>query len=614
MRNKALFGAAVCQLALAIGLIEPRPAASQESPFDWRSDWALAKGFALDSDTQGYHYPTAIAFVPQPGPAPSDPLYFVTELRGKVKVVTNDRSVHTFAEGFLKTSYFDEDPSREAEFGLAGLCLDPTHGYVFITFAYQDEQKLLHNNIVRFETVPETFAVAPTGQLAFTEMFADYTTGPSHQIGGCQVHEDALYVGIGDGFNSPRGSQQIDSMYGKIFRMTLDGKPLPDNPFYQDDDIKKPANFVWAYGLRNPFSLKFVADHLFVADNGPNVDRFVEIEQGANYLWDGTDQSAATNALAVIVPSRSPVQMDYADDDLTFFPEDYRRKFYVALAMHEAETQKIAGILMLDYGLEEGRMLGVPRPLLEYRGSGFQSVVGLALGPDGLYFASLLPNQDGQTAVYKITHDPERGHPYLLGTNKKPLELLYEKGCLGCHSISGQLKGGTAGPRLDQDELVARLETRLNSEAYVNTLAEIEQLDTEPQRSYRAARQEVLAAQGLDRVRVWIKYRIQEPRFDNTYTQMPNLGVTEQEAEILTEFLMTSPEPEGLAAWLPTELRYRHLIAAFGAGGLLGGLALAGAQMVLRRMGRRTKPRSSPPALPHTDTGGSAGETTGQVP
>ncbi len=71
---------------------------SAQTTFDWRSDWAVADGFTIVEDTTGYHFPSAIAFVPEPGPDPKDPLYFVTELRGTLKVVTNDRSIFTFAE------------------------------------------------------------------------------------------------------------------------------------------------------------------------------------------------------------------------------------------------------------------------------------------------------------------------------------------------------------------------------------------------------------------------------------------------------------------------------------------------------------------------------------
>src|SRR5215216_2606758 len=116
---------------------------TQSAPFDWRSDWAVGSGFALSIDTEGYQFPTAIAFVPHPGPGPKDPLYFVAELRGKVKVVTNDRSVYTFAENSFRLTPREELPSIEGETGQAGLCLDPRHGYIFVTFAYQDAAGVL---------------------------------------------------------------------------------------------------------------------------------------------------------------------------------------------------------------------------------------------------------------------------------------------------------------------------------------------------------------------------------------------------------------------------------------------------------------------------------------
>ena len=56
-------------------------AAAEDS---WRMDWVATTGFSLEIDTEGYDFPSAIAFVPNPGPGPKDPIYFVTELRGKV--------------------------------------------------------------------------------------------------------------------------------------------------------------------------------------------------------------------------------------------------------------------------------------------------------------------------------------------------------------------------------------------------------------------------------------------------------------------------------------------------------------------------------------------------
>ncbi|MGQ0600968.1 MAG: PQQ-dependent sugar dehydrogenase [Anaerolineales bacterium] len=580
---KKIYLAAVL-LALIASMVVARPAASQDGDYDWRRDWAVVAGFAVELDTQGYQFPTAIAFIPNPGSGPNDPLYFVTEVRGQVKVITNDRTVHTFAEKFLQTEFTTEAPNREAEFGAAGICLDAERGYVFVTFAYQDENKVLHNNIVRFQSEPGTFSLQPSGQTAFTEVFARYPTGPSHQIGGCQVQGDHLFVGVGDGFNSPRGSQQLDTIHGKLLRMTLDGRPVPDNPFYQDSDVQKSENYIWAYGLRNPFSLKLLGQRVFVTDNGPDLDRFLEIQKGVNYLWDGSDQSVAASADVVIVPSRSPVQMDYYPKGSPLFPDAYRDQFYISVASFDAEQGRLPGILLLEYGLDEHRALSAPATLLQYLGSTEQGVVGLAFGPDGLYFAPIMPNAAGVSAVFKITYEPAGNYPFHPQPTREPIMLMYEKGCLGCHSIEGQLKGGTAGPRLDQAALMERLQTQLTSDAYRKQIEAIEQLDQEPQRSYAAARKEVLAAQGLDRIHTWIKYRVQEPKFDNAYTQMPNLGVTPEEAEVIATFLTTLPNQSGgPLPFLPEQPRYPHVALAFGSGLGLGVIGLFAAQWARRR-------------------------------
>ena len=88
---------------LATSLLATSLVAAQGTPesIDWKSNWAVEPGFDINIDAAGFQFPTSIAFVPHPGDSPKDPLYFVTELRGSVKVVTNDRTVLTFAEDFF---------------------------------------------------------------------------------------------------------------------------------------------------------------------------------------------------------------------------------------------------------------------------------------------------------------------------------------------------------------------------------------------------------------------------------------------------------------------------------------------------------------------------------
>ncbi len=563
---------------LIISLPQPQPVTSQEAPFDWRSDWALEKGFALDIDTEGYHFPTSIAFVPNPGPGPKDPLYFVTELRGQVKVVTNDRTIYTFAKDFApKFTPKEELPSSYGEGGLAGLCLDAEHGYVFVTYTYQDQHQILRNNITRFQSKPETFSLEPESQLDFTEVFLPYESGLAHQIGPCQVKDESLYVSVGEAWQ-PRKTQDLNFMQGKILHMTLDGKPMPHNPFYQDNDIKKAINFVWASGLRNPFGLKVIGDRIFVADNGPSIDRFLEIHRGENYLYDGSNAGVAANAAYVLVPSYGPVQLDYYSEGLAIFPPKFQQRFYVALS-GSFERGKMPGIMTLEYGLAENKMLSIPQRFLDYRGSTHQMVTGLAFGPDGLYVAPLFPNREGRSFVLKISYDPEHASAFTLTQNNNPQSLLREKGCLGCHTLNGTGGyGGAAGPDLSRDALVERLQARFDTEAYAESLKQIDSLDTEPQRSYKKAREEVLAVQGLDRVRTWMIYHINEPRFDNVFSQMPNLGVSKEEAQIIVDYLLAKDDKTKSSYFgltLPRRLGYRHLLFAFIMGMLFMLLVLA---------------------------------------
>ena len=569
-----------------------------EESYNWKDDWTLVENFTIDIDTEGYNLSSAIAFVPEPGNGPKDPLYFVTELRGKVKVVTNDRSVYTFAEDFFKLTPRAELPYFGGEMGMAGLCLDPGSGYVFVTFTYQDEKGLLRNNILRFESRPGAFSLKPLSTLAFTEVFSDEQAAPSHQIGPCQVYDNNLYVSLGDAFTTggtQMKSQDINSVLGKVLRMTLDGKPVKTNPYYIDQDIKKARNYVWASGFRNPFGLNITDGRVFVADNGKDADRFIEVSEGGNYGWNGSDLSITTNASVVFFPAQGVAQMDFLKRSAGMFPEEFTGKFYLSLS-GDPDTDPVKdsgrGVMMLDYDFANDKMAAIPDYFVRYRGSSFQVLAGLAAGPDGIYIAPILPFKDGRSAILKVRYTGPGAHPHTFGNEMDPQLLLEARGCYGCHTL-GENGWGTAGPSLDRAELVGRLKDRLFSPDYVQNIAELDSLDAEPYASYTGARKEVLEKEGMDRVKFWVKYHILEPRFDNPYSIMPNMGLTESEASAITDFLIG--EDVGFqsevkrAAWdsvtsyIP-ELRYRHLLYSF----LIGlGLALLIALILFGRIKKR---------------------------
>lgn len=571
-----------CFILLLLSLIFlPRPAYAEDSDA-WMKEWAVRDNFKISVDAEGFQFPSAIAFVPNPGDGPDDPLYFVTELRGRVKVVTNDRTVHTFAEDFFRLKPEEELPAFSGETGLAGICLDPENGYVFVTFAYQDENNILRNNMVRFEAEPETFSLKPKSTAHFTEVFVDEQTTPSHQIGPCQVYDGTVFVSVGDGHSFLK-SQEVDSLLGKVIRMTVDGKPAEDNPFYVDDDIKKPRNYVWAYGLRNPFSLKVVDGRVFVGDNGLSSDRFLEVRKGVNYLWNGSNWSTGLNADFAINPSVGPVQLDFYPEDLEIFPEEYRGKFYLVmggnLSMPGPGQREDKSIAILDYGFAENKMLSVPRLFLRYIGEGNQIIVGVGIGPDGLYYAPILPDESGFTSIYKATYDESNSYPYKVDKAVSAEDLLDTRACYGCHVVDYD-GWGTAGPRLDRNTMAGSILKRLDSPEYRETVKKLDGLDMEPYKEYSHARQEVLQKEGIDKVRTWVKFRLLEPKFDNPYSQMPKLGLTDHEAALLADYLvkdnLKEAEPENAAHQAPEEIAsgpgLRRLIYSFALGFLFSGV------------------------------------------
>ena len=537
---------------------------------DFRDDWALPAGFDLQIDTEGYELPTAIAFVPNPGRGASSPLYFVAELRGRVKVVTRDRSVSTFADIGIPTPR-TRYPDLAAQNGAAGLCLDPERGYVFVTYSAFGSDGALRNAIVRFESAPRTFGLKAGRRLDVKRIFAAYPTSANHQIGGCVVVGDSLFVGVGDGAVATR-ARDLDSVSGKVLRMTLDGKPHAGNPFGATARPGSGRPYVWAYGLRNPFGLVAVGDALFATHNGNAIDSFLRIERGEDYGWNGSDAAIGANAAAVMNPAVGPVHVTHLAKGTRLFPEEWSGSFFFGASVSSADQR--AGVLALGYDVERGWVTEPARSFVRFRRSSGGEVAGVALGADGLYFAPIVPNPDGRSPVYRVVYDPASNYPHALGPEESG-EILYgQYGCSGCHSLRDI--GGTAGPPLDLPVLRAQILPRLATPEYRSRVAELDRTNEEPFSSYRDARRQVLAAEGEQQLATWMTYRLLEPRFDDPAALMPNLGLSRPQAREITDFLLG----RGLvAAPQPTRTfteRARDVVESKRfAGGFVTGLVLA---------------------------------------
>jgi glucose/arabinose dehydrogenase len=81
--------------------------------------------------------------------------------------------------------------------------------------------------------------------------------------------------------------------------MNLNGTPATDNPFYNAGDGINSKDYVWAYGLRNPFGGTWRASDgsHYEVENGPSVDRFAKVVAGRNFGWDNSDASMSNFAI-----------------------------------------------------------------------------------------------------------------------------------------------------------------------------------------------------------------------------------------------------------------------------------------------------------------------------
>ena len=367
---------------------------------------ALAPGYVIDVVAGGLQLPTNIAFVPNPGPLPSDPYFYVTELYGVIKVVSRDYTVSNYATGLLNfdpTGFFP----GSGEQGLTGLVVDPTTGDVFATRVTAtnpaNPNGAHHPQVVRFTSNDGGRTAATT--TVIRDMIGE-SQGQSHQISNLTIGPDGkLYVHNGDGFDAAT-AQNLDSYRGKVLRMNLDGTAPTDNPFYSAANGINSRDYVFAYGLRNPFggAWRGADGQHYEVENGPSVDRFAKITRGTNYGWNGSDASMSINAIYTWNPAHAPVNITFVQPETyagsQFPPSMWDRAFVAESGPTYALGPQSLGKKIVQFQLDaNGNRIGGPTTIVNYTGAGRGTVVGLAAGPDGLYFTELYKDLNAATPI-----------------------------------------------------------------------------------------------------------------------------------------------------------------------------------------------------------------------
>ncbi|MBE1877673.1 PQQ-dependent sugar dehydrogenase [Myceligenerans pegani] len=186
-----------------------------------------------------------------------------------------------------------EGVSPEGEGGLLGLAVDDDGRlYAYSTGAGG-------NRVQRIELTGEPGSLG----LGQAETILDGIPSASFHDGGRIAFgpDGMLYVTTGDAGDGD-AAQDLDSLAGKILRMTPDGDVPDDNPF--------DGSLVLSYGHRNPQGIDWADDGtMFASEFGQNTwDELNVITPGGNYGWPVVEGVAGDERYVDPVQQWSPAE------------------------------------------------------------------------------------------------------------------------------------------------------------------------------------------------------------------------------------------------------------------------------------------------------------------
>jgi MYXO-CTERM domain-containing protein len=197
---------------------------------------------------------------------------FVARKDGLILIVENGQ--------LLPTPFATVTPVyTTSECGLVGLAFDTdflsNHWvYAFVTVSANEQQ------IIRYT------ANGDVGVNKTTIVAGLPTRGQNHDGGGLGFGPDGkLYWSIGDNGAGVGANADLTVLAAKVSRANRDGKAPVDNPFH--DGSGGPRDFIWARGVRNPFTLRFqpATGLLWLNVVGNNYEQVFVMHKGDNGGW-----------------------------------------------------------------------------------------------------------------------------------------------------------------------------------------------------------------------------------------------------------------------------------------------------------------------------------------
>ncbi|GAB3424659.1 PQQ-dependent sugar dehydrogenase [Flindersiella endophytica] len=284
---------------------------------------------------------------------------------GKVKRVTASGQVSEVG------TVPDVEPGGEG--GLLGLAFKDNVLYAYFT-ASDD------NRIVKMGYTPSS---GGGGGLGEPEVILDGLPSAGNHNGGRMVFgpDGYLYVTAGEAGNPPL-AQDLDSLGGKILRITTSGDPAPGNPFDNSP--------VWSYGHRNPQGLAFDPQgRLWAAEFGQDTwDEINLIEPGKNYGWPEVEGKAGTAGGKYV-------------DPLAVWPTSDASPSGIAYAGGAIWMASLRGARLWRIEVDGEQVVGEPKAYFEGDYGRLRTVVP---APDGSLWLTT-SNTDGRGEEYRRPDD-----------------------------------------------------------------------------------------------------------------------------------------------------------------------------------------------------------------
>ena len=231
--------------------------------------------FAVETVAEGLRHPWGIAVLPSGG-------YLVTERSGNLRLIGADGSLSEPIEGVPLVM-------ARRQGGLLDVAIAPDFAEsrtVYLTYA-KPKGGFGRSATAAAKAVLSEDGTALTG---FEDIFVQEPLSRSPMHYGSRILFDGQgHAFITTGERSSRRervlAQELDTTYGKVVRLTLDGAVPADNPFVGEAGA---IESIWSYGHRNIQGATFDAETgtLWTIEHGPaGGDELNRTEAGKNYGW-----------------------------------------------------------------------------------------------------------------------------------------------------------------------------------------------------------------------------------------------------------------------------------------------------------------------------------------